>query len=63
MNGVSIYNETLPFNYSYNTGDAIAFYTTKLIPETTPTATYVNTYSFRDSQNNPVGCFFYIFNL
>lgn len=63
INGVFVYNETISFKKSFEKGDAIAFEQYNTIPTSSPTGTYVNTYSFRDIANRPVGCFFYVFKL
>lgn len=63
INGVSVYNETIPFKKSFVKGDAVAFEQDNKIPDYSPSGTYVDTYSFRDSANRPLGCFFFVFKI
>lgn len=63
LNGLNVYNETISFKKSYVQGDAVSFEQSNFVSESSPSATYVNTYSFRDASNRPIACFFYTFKL
>lgn len=63
INGVSTNNETLPYNASVKSGALMGFKHVYEIPDYAPSGTYVNSYWFKGSGEQPLGCVSYTFTI
>ena len=63
INGVSTQNETLPYDASLTTGSIMGVKHTYNIPISAPSGIYVNSYWFKGTGDESLGCLSYTFTI